>query len=337
MKKVLTIALAVLLVLATFVSCGKQDDASSSGNDTTAAAYKLGMGVEVAYENEQTGSASVEATVAAVVLDKDGKIVSCKIDCVAPEVKTEEGFLEDGAIEKAFTSKYDLGDNYNMVAYGNAKAEWYAQADAFAKYCVGKTADDVSAIALGEDGKPTDADLTAGCTIAASDFVKAVVKACKDEQAKSFEGSNIKLGLHADGYVEEANDSEDNNGKVKFSVEFAASVVGADGKLVAAVIDAAQPEFAFDDTGAVTEAKYSDTKRGLKENYNMVTYGNAIAEWYKQAASLTDKIAGKTADEIKAIPLDSNGKTTDADLLAVCTIAVSGDIENVTAAMAKAK
>ncbi len=337
MKKVLTIALVALLVLATFVSCGKQDAASSGDDTSAAAAYKLGMGVEVAYDQEQAGSASFEATVAAVILDKDGKITACKIDCVAPEVKTEEGFLEDGAIEKTFTSKYDLGDNYNMVAYGNAKAEWYAQADAFAKYCVGKTADEVSAIAMGEDGKPTDADLTAGCTIAVSDFVKAVAKACKDEQAKSFEGSDVKLGLHADGYVDEANDSEDNNGKVKFCVEFAASAVGADGKLAAAVIDAVQPEFAFDDTGAVTEAKYSNTKRGLKENYNMVTYGNAIAEWYKQAAALTDKMVGKTADEIKGIPLDANGKTTDADLLAVCTIGISGDIENVAAAMAKAK
>ncbi len=334
MKKVLAIVLVALLVLATFVSCGTKDNASS-GSEATA--YKLGMGVEVAYDSEQAGSAAFEATVAAVVLDKDGKIVACKIDCVAPEVKTEEGFLEDGAIEKTFTSKYDLGDSYNMVAYGNAKAEWYAQADAFAKYCVGKTADEVSAIAMGEDGKPTDADLTAGCTIAVSDFVKAVVKACKDEQAKSFEGSDIKLGLKAHGYVEEANDSEDNNGKVKFCTEFAATVVGADGKLAAAVIDAAQPEFAFDDTGAVTEAKYSDTKRGLKENYNMVTYGNAIAEWYKQAAALTDKMVGKTPDEIKAVPLDANGKTTDADLLAVCTIGISGDIQNIAAAMAKAK
>lgn len=328
MKKVLTIALAALLIVATFASCGGSASAES---------YKLGMGVEVAYDSTQAGSASYEATVAAVVLDKNGKIVLCKIDCVAPEIKTEEGYLEDGAADKTFTSKYDLGDSYNMVAYGNSKAEWYAQADAFAEYCVGKTSDEVSAIALGEDGKATDADITAGCTIAVSDFVKAVVKACGDEQAKEFEGSDVKLGLYADAYVDSANDSADNDGKIKFCGEFAATAVNADGKLAAAVIDAVQPEFTFDDAGSVTEAKYVNTKRGLKDDYGMVAYANAKAEWYVQADDLTDYMAGKTADEIKAIPLGEDGKTTDADLLAVCTIGISGDIENVAAAMAKEK
>ena len=85
----------------------------------------------------------------------------------------------------------------------------------------------------------------------------------------------------------------------------------------------------------LTKVKFDDTKRVLKENYNMVEYGNAKSEWYVQAKALTDAMTGKTADEIKNMPVDDKGKSTDADLLANCTIAISGDISNVVKALTK--
>ena len=54
--------------------------------------------------------------------------------------------------------------------------EWYEQAAAFEKFAVGKTADELAA-AVGEDGYPTDADLSAGCTIIVNAIVDNVVKA----------------------------------------------------------------------------------------------------------------------------------------------------------------
>ncbi|MBO7217208.1 MAG: hypothetical protein J6V50_00740, partial [Clostridia bacterium] len=135
---------------------------------------------------------------------------------------------------------------------------------------------------------------------------------------------------------ESAKDSEANDGAVKYLVTVATSVVDADGKLAAAVVDAAQPEFVFDDTGAVTSAKYNGTKRELKDNYGMVAYAGAKAEWYKQAESLENFCAGKTVDEVKAVAT-AEGKPASADLAANCTINVGTDVKNIATAMEKAK
>ena len=63
-----------------------------------------------------------------------------------------------------------------MVAWGGAIAEWNEQAASFAEYVTGKTAEDVSGIAV-EEGKPTDADLTSSVTIKIGGFQGLIAKA----------------------------------------------------------------------------------------------------------------------------------------------------------------
>jgi hypothetical protein len=65
-----------------------------------------------------------------------------------------------------------------MVAWGGAKAEWNEQAAAFCRYVTGKTAAEVSGIAVTE-GKPADADLASSVTISIGGFQKLIEKACK--------------------------------------------------------------------------------------------------------------------------------------------------------------
>jgi hypothetical protein len=66
-----------------------------------------------------------------------------------------------------------------MVAWGGAIAEWDAQAASFAAYVTGKTAAEVSGIAVDEGTKPTDADLTASVTIAIGGFQALIAKAAQ--------------------------------------------------------------------------------------------------------------------------------------------------------------
>lgn len=54
-------------------------------------------------------------------------------------------------------------------------AEWDEQANFLADYVVGKTIDEVKGIAIDDGGKPTDADITTGCTMAIGAFI-AVIK-----------------------------------------------------------------------------------------------------------------------------------------------------------------
>ena len=110
--------------------------------------------------------------------------------------------------------------------------------------------------------------------------------------------------------------------------EFGAAVVGADGKILAAVNDATQPNISFDEDGEITETSFKGTKMELGDDYGMVAYGNAIAEWDAQSKAFSEYVVGKTATEVAAIETTENdhGYSVAADetLLASCTIQITG-------------
>ena len=320
MKKIVAFLLLACMMLS-LAACG----ASAS------AEYKLGMGVSLSTDSSKENNAQVDATVAAVVTDKDGKIVACRLDVAQSKMDVTGGAVDAA---KTFQTKMELGDDYGMVAYGNAIAEWYDQAKAFESYVVGKTAAEVEGIetVLNETGHnvATDEALLAGCTMDITAFKAAVVKACNDEKGATFTGKDFTLGVAAITAADEstaATDSDD--AVVKMYTEYAAAVVGKDGKILAALTDATQPKITADKNGQITGADFKGTKRELGADYGMVAYGNAIAEWDAQAKAFADYTVGKTAAEVAGIEtVESNGHnvTTDETLYASCTMDISGMI-----------
>ena len=319
MKKIVAFLLLACMMLS-LAACG------SSGSE-----YKLGMGVDLSTDSSKENNAQVDATVAAVVTDKDGKIVACRLDVAQSKMDVTGGAVDAA---KTFQTKMELGDDYGMVAYGNAIAEWYDQAKAFESYVVGKTAAEVEGIetVLNETGHnvATDEALLAGCTMDITAFKAAVVKACNDEKGATFTGKDFTLGVAAITAADEstaATDSDD--AEVKMYTEYAAAVVGQDGKILAALTDATQPKITADKNGQITGADFKGTKRELGADYGMVAYGNAIAEWDAQAKAFADYTVGKTAAEVAGIEtVESNGHnvTTDETLYASCTMDISGMI-----------
>jgi hypothetical protein len=76
------------------------------------------------------------------------------------------------------TTKNMLGEQYGMVAWGGAIAEWNVQAASFAAYVTGKTADEVAGIAITETTKPADGtDLASSVTISIGGFLALIAKA----------------------------------------------------------------------------------------------------------------------------------------------------------------
>ena len=320
MKKFVTFLLLACMMLS-LAACG------SSGTE-----YKLGMGVSLSTDSSKENNAQVDATVAAVVTDKDGKIVACRLDVAQSKMDVTGGAVDAA---KTFKTKMELGDDYGMVAYGNAIAEWYDQAKAFESYVVGKTAAEVEGLetVVNDSGHnvSTDEALLAGCTMDITAFKAAVVKACNDEKGTTFTGKDFTLGVAAITAADEstaATDSED--AQVKMYTEYAAAVVGKDGKILAALTDATQPKIAVDKNGQITGAEFKGTKRELGADYGMVAYGSAIAEWDAQAKAFADYTVGKTAAEVAGIETTVNDSghnvTTDETLLASCTMDVSGMI-----------
>ena len=165
MKKRMAVLCAVLAMSTLAAGCGAKN-----------ASVKTGVGVITSVSGsedagEKDGVAAADTTIAAVTVDEAGKIVTCAIDVAEAKVSFDaEGKLTtDPATE--FRSKQDLGEAYGMKEFSGIGKEWNEQADAFAAYCVGKTADEVLGIAA------DDADLTASCTIHIDGFQAAVAKA----------------------------------------------------------------------------------------------------------------------------------------------------------------
>ena len=174
MKKIICITLALLMLLASLslVAC-------NNDNADDQATLKFGMGVYTNVSKASNAEADVNgqgkyaATVAAVLVDADGKVVACNLDTADITVE----YTADGKAiaNESFLTKYELGDSYNMKAYGGAAKEWYEQAAAFDAACLGKTAAEIKNL-MGSDNKG-GADLqTAGCTILVDGFVKAASK-----------------------------------------------------------------------------------------------------------------------------------------------------------------
>ena len=353
MKKFIVFVFA-LVALCGLASCGGAKE------------YKLGMGVEVSTTSStnaseaKAGTAQVDATVAAVVLDAEGKIVICRIDAVQNKIAVSA----TGAVTvpTSFKTKMELGSDYGMAtnpysADNNGDGvikEWNEQAKVFEQYVVGKTAAEVSNLDIktldnGYKISNDDALLNAGCTIQITDFIAAVVKACNDDQAVTFSAKEFTLGVAASSFNDGSkNATAEAAGAVQVYSDFAATVV-ADGKIAAALNDAIQPKFAVSSTGVLT-ASFKNTKRGLKGEYGMATNpysadnngDGVIKEWYEQSAVFSKYVVGKTGSEVTNLEiktLDNGYKISNDDALlnAGCTIQITSIMEVIAKAFTNAR
>ena len=137
---------------------------------STATAFTAGLSVVGAVKDSSTDdakNATYTATFASAVL-VDGKVVAAILDTAEAQLV---GITEEGADSVAFAgTKREQGDAYAMTS-----GTWYAQADAYAKSAVGKSASDIATLAT---------EGVAGCTMPYSTYdfkavLESAVKAAK--------------------------------------------------------------------------------------------------------------------------------------------------------------
>lgn len=146
-------------------------------------ADKLGLGITTTMDNSSEASADKDGVAQAysyyvvTTTDAAGKITSCIIDASQSAVNFNTTGQITNDITVAPQTKNEIKDGYGMKAKSNIGKEWYEQAEAFAKYVVGKTVDEVKGIALNEEGKATDADLASSVTVGVGSFISTIEKA----------------------------------------------------------------------------------------------------------------------------------------------------------------
>ena len=324
MKKLICILLSVLMLVsvAAFVGCDKTPETPDA--EPT---LKMGLGIFAATAtvtdatDEKEGQGKIAITAAVITVDAEGKVVACQLDTADYTVK----YTADGkaVANDGFKTKYEMGADYNMVAYGGAAKEWFEQADAFETFVVGKTLTEIKA-AVAEGNKGNADVVAAGCTIMISEFVSAIEKAFANlTDSSATASSTLKLGINTDQSTTDA--TEEKNGTNQLDTTIFAAAVDANGKVLTAASDCIQVKFTFDATGVATmdTTKAIQSKREQGANYGMVNYGGAAKEWFEQADAFNTLCVGKTASEIVALCAADNYGTEEVKT-AGCTILVNG-------------
>ena len=281
--------IAILLMAAALcflVSCGdKEGD------------HRLSVGVAL---SEDIEGLSVTGTSAAVVTDREGRVLLCRLDSAEVSASYTDKGIVGSAAEK---TKAEAKEEYGMTDKGGAMSEWYKQAEYFEDYVKGKTIVEIEKIKTG------DSDLKSGCTIDVTDFIRAISAAIRSDKKVSFTADGeLSAGLSI------ILTSTDNGGNAQFLYDTAA-VAMADGRVVAAFIDSAEATVTVENKKGKSFV-YTGTKNELGAKYGMVEKGGAIAEWFEQAKSYAKGSVGKTAEELSSLPVENvSGCTIDAEPL----------------------
>ena len=275
---------------------------------------------------EAEGKADYDVTMVAVLVDDNGVVQSCIIDGIASSVNFDTTGAITSDLNAAPQTKNELGENYGMVAWGGAIAEWDAQAKALADFAVGKTVEELKSGAVSETGyAPEGSDLATSATIYLGGYVSAIETAVNNAKHLGAQaGDTLKMGVIT-GIGDSTAAETEKAGNAQLNVDVTALTMNGE-TITSCVIDSVQAKVAFDATGAITSdvAVPVATKNELGENYGMVAWGGAIAEWDAQAASFAAYVTGKTAEEVSGINITEATKPADADLAASVTISIIG-------------
>ena len=319
MNSKITSSIALVLFGAMLIVSAK----SVSNSKPITGELKTGLGIITTVSEstnattENDGSASSELLVAAVTVNEEGVIADCYIDSLPVSINfdTTGKITTDSSTE--FVSKQVLGDKYGMAAFSSIQKDWHSQVDAFAKHCIGLTAEEVTGLDMDDSGKAADADLVAGCTMYIGSFQQVVAKAALNALENGANGASNGdlLGVNFATSIAKSKDATaDEEGLAQAYVTVAAITMNEDDVITSTVLDAVQANVNFDATGKITTDTKLDvqSKCEIGDGYGMKKYSGIQKEWFEQAESFAQYVSGKTMDEVMALPRTESG-TPDAE------------------------
>ena len=290
----------------------------------------VGLGYTASFTATQ---ATVNVAVAA--FDNAGKIVNARLDVVQIPLAVSEVTKDDVTTKVAgidttknpdLLSKVELGLDYGMLGTSSKNGigkEVYEQIEAFAKWTVGKTVDEVVAGTPGAGhGVAVNEELATSVTITVDDFEAALKDAFENKVAAKASAANAGVGIFVEMY-----------GANELTTYIAGAVTDKKGVVEAAQLDnVVFPLTTKEETkdgvtstvAALADSKYVVngeiiSKKKLGTGYGMAGKvdgdGDGVKlEWNEQAAAIENYVVGKDAAAISAMTY-TDGK--NADLVAV--------------------
>ena len=338
MKKILTTLCAVAMLAGCTAGGSKKSSTNTSTKEETAATVMVGTGSVtnvVGKINEGSDKeVKFDTTFASVVLE--GNVIKYVYFDVAQDKVTFDSAGHVTSDNATSMSKKDLGDKYGMKDKSSIKKEWFEQVEAFEKWAVGKTVEEVLNMPTTQkDEKHTvtaDKDLMTGCTISVTGFQQALDKAAKNAvEVKDVTSVGSAILTEVSG----KDASAEKSGEAKASSTYGVVALDKDGKVVFTQTDEAQNAVKFTTAGALDgEATAVATKGEKKDEYGMKKVSSIGKEWFEQNQAYDEWTVGKTAKEIADMKVTKNegGKTVtaDKDLMTGCTMGVDS-LQKVTA------
>ena len=297
-------------------------------------AVKTGLSVSVKISDsvsateEAKGAAKYDVTLAVVLVDDNGVIVDCIIDSIPATVEFDAAGQIVTDVTMAVPTKNELGENYGMVAWGGAIAEWDAQVAAVANYAIGKTVDQLKNGDIDmSTGKAKDGtDLASSATIYLAGYVYAIEAAVNNAKHLGAQAGDELVLATLNSVGSSVSATAEKAGTIQLDADITALTKAGD-TITSCYIDSLQAKIALDATGKITTdlSAAVKTKNELGENYGMVAWGGARAEWDAQAAAFAAYVTGKTADEVAGIAITETTKPADGtDLASSVTISIGG-------------
>ena len=151
----------------------------------------------------------------------------------------------------------------------------------------------------------------------------------------------LKLGLGMTAGMTGTNASVDADGTTQADVTACAVTLDSNGKIVGVSWDVMQCKATVTTEGAVTVADAIQSKKELKEGYNMKPASPIGKEWYEQIAALEEYSVGKAVADVTGMEVkEVNGHTNVPaieDLTSSCTMSCGDFFVTLDKAAANAK
>lgn len=299
----------------------------SEGAVKTGLSLITSVGSSTSASAEGDGLAQADITLVAVTVGEDGVIDDCVIDAIQSKVNfdTSGQLLSD--LTPPVSSKNELGTDYGMVVASSIGKEWNEQAQALADYVVGKTIEQVTGIAVTEDGKAAEADLASSVTMSIGGYLEGIQQAVANAQYLGASKGDTLVLTSTTSLSDSKNASAEEDGLAQAYATVGAITMNGD-TITSMVIDAVQANVNFDVSGQITTdlSLPQASKNQLGDDYGMRVASSIGKEWYEQAASFAAYVTGKTPAEVSGIAVTEDGKAADADLSASVTVSI-GDFQ----------